>query len=466
MKNRILLSFACIVAILAACTKTGDTPADKAVTPEVASSTVADGATGIGLDLGVIDLVFNTSITLKDASKISMGGVSLETAVSNKRLRISFGALEYGKQYNLSLAAGAVASADGSLNKAYSLNFTTEEKYIDPDEPIVDPDATIPSVPVTKDAIANSQKLYTYLKDDVWGKKTLSAAMAKVNWNIEEAEWINTHTGKYPAVATFDYIHLKDSGTGAWINYGDISVAKDWFDNGGIVSIGWHWSVPKKQGSSDYAFYSEGNTFQAKNVPVSGTWENSVATADLDKVAAYLLQLQAEGIPVIWRPLHEAAGKWFWWGAQGGDAYRALWIFVFDYLKKKGVRNLIWVWTTETSSSTSKDWSYYPGDEYVDIVGRDIYNVNSANSVAGQFSTISGYWPQKMVALSECGNVADMSAQWNAGAKWLFFMPWYDYDLDGSRNFAHEHANINWWVSSFANDAVITRDELPSDLYE
>ena len=218
MKNRILLSFACIVAILAACTKTGDTPADKTVTPEVASSTVADGATGIGLDLGVIDLVFNTSITLKDASKISMGGVSLETAVSNKRLRISFGTLEYGKQYNLSLAAGAVASADGSLNKAYSLNFTTEEKYIDPDEPIVDPDATIPSAPVTKDAITNSKKLYSYLKDEVWGKKTVSAAMAKVAWNIEEAEWIHNHTGKYPAIATFDYIHLLSSAPGSWIN--------------------------------------------------------------------------------------------------------------------------------------------------------------------------------------------------------------------------------------------------------
>ena len=72
----------------------------------------------------------------------------------------------------------------------------------------------------------------------------------------------------------------------------------------------------------------------------------------------------------------------------------------------------------------------------------------------------------KMVTLSENGNVADMSAQWNAGAKWLYFMPWYDYDNDFSSGYAHAHASISWWSSSFANPSVVDLSELPSDLYE
>nr|CAJ19134.1 putative beta-1,4-endogluconase [unidentified microorganism] len=62
-----------------------------------------------------------------------------------------------------------------------------------------------------------------------------------------------------------------------------------------------------------------------------------------------------------------------------------------------------------------------------------------------------------MVALSECGNVADMGAQWEAGAKWLYFMPWYDYNHDQSEDYAHTHANIAWWKKTFACEAVLTR---------
>lgn len=62
-------------------------------------------------------------------------------------------------------------------------------------------------------------------------------------------------------------------------------------------------------------------------------------------------------------------------------------------------------------------------DEYVDIVGRDIYNVGSAESIAIQFEEIQTTYPTKMVTLSENGNVADVSAQWNSGALGLTLCP-------------------------------------------
>ncbi len=38
---------------------------------------------------------------------------------------------------------------------------------------------------------------------------------------------------------------------------------------------------------------------------------------DIDAIASLLKRLQDHGVTVLWRPLHEAAGGWFWWGAGG-----------------------------------------------------------------------------------------------------------------------------------------------------
>ena len=38
---------------------------------------------------------------------------------------------------------------------------------------------------------------------------------------------------------------------------------------------------------------------------------------DIDAIAVELQKFEDAGVPVIWRPLHEAQGGWFWWGAQG-----------------------------------------------------------------------------------------------------------------------------------------------------
>ena len=70
------------------------------------------------------------------------------------------------------------------------------------------------------------------------------------------------------------------------------------------------------------------------------------------------------------------------------------------------------------------------------------------------------------MALTECGNVPDISKQWDAGAKWLFFMPWYDYGRTNNPNSAdfkstsHNNCNAAWWNKAFSNDFVLTRDDM------
>ena len=100
------------------------------------------------------------------------------------------------------------------------------------------------------------------------------------------------------------------------------------------------------------------------------------------------------------------------------------------------------------------DW--YPGDEYVDIVGRDLYG-NDANICYNEYRNLYTTYG-KIIALSECGFseytntfVAGIEDQWNAGAKWSWFMPWYTTDF---------HAPQEWWGDFMNSDLVITRDEV------
>ena len=432
---------------------------------------LVDGMENVPVEAGSIVILYDQAVDLADASAITLDGVQIEVLGMNVRLGIDYPELEYSTDYTLTVPEGTVISREGAVPaEVLTLTFSTEA---DPDTPPFEP-----GVPgdyqqslVTPDAIPNAQRLYEYMLS-IYGSQTLSGAMAKVDWNTGEADWVNQWTGKYPAIAGFDYLHLNNSPSD-WIDYSNIDVVEDWFNAGGIVSACWHWNVPRSEGSTEnYTSTASETSFKVSNIFVEGTWEHSVAQADLKEMAGYLKLLQDKNIPVIWRPMHEAAGNryvydgggaWFWWGNDGPEQFRKLWQYMFDFFAQEGVRNLIWVWTTQTSSMSDADIEYYPGDEYVDIVGRDIY---SQEDIAPQFSTVASMVPHKMVALSECGSVPDMSAQWNAGAQWLWFMPWYDYDNDGTEGFAHDHAGIGWWKASFAADAVITRDELPSDLYE
>lgn len=204
-------------------------------------------------------------------------------------------------------------------------------------------------------------------------------------------------------------------------------------------------------GASDsYAFYKDQTTFDAANATVADTWENEVFKADLAKVATSLKQLQDAGIAVIWRPFHEAAGGWFWWG-KDAESCKKLWIAMFDYFKAEGVNNLIWVWTSEPDDA---DW--YPGDQYVDIIGRDLYDKDAAASTAAYQTEFSRYG-HKVIALTECGTVGLLSEQWNAGARWAWFMPWY-----GTADSGDNHATDAWWTDAMNQDYVISRDKLPS----
>ena len=303
------------------------------------------------------------------------------------------------------------------------------------------------------------------------GQKTISGTMACVNWNLNEAKWVHQHTGKWPALNGFDYIHHPFSTKGGWIDYTNISEVSQWNSEGGVVTIMWHWNVPANK-SGEYSFYwgteSDKTTFDVRKIFDPTSSEYKLMMKDIDQIASYLKLLKDANIPVLWRPLHEAGGMWFWWG-RDADACNELWRTMYRRFQEAGLDNLIWVWTQSAAwgKPYSDGYRWYPGDDYVDIVSIDVYNNNSAaNIYSSCYQFLCNYSPTKFVALTECGNVPGISQQWNAGCKWLFFMPWYDYGRTNNtssvdfKSTSHSNCNAAWWTAAFQNDFVLTRDDM------
>lgn len=440
----------------------GEKTTEQGEPPVFVNSVPVDGAENVAVSTTVV-VTFDEIVKLASNHNITINGNVADVTALLTQLTINV-ELQESTEYVVKIPVGAVVNTAGVANdKEVIFKYKTVS-------PVVN---NIKSDLAVANASPQAVKLYNYLKDN-YGTKIISSTMANVNWNINEAEWVKQHTGKYPAMATFDYVHLPASPAN-WIDYSNTTIVEDWWANNGLISANWHWIVPKKQGDTDpnnFTYKPEETTFSATNALVDGTWENTILKADLEKLAGYLLLLKNKNIPVMWRPFHEAAGNiyeysngtaWFWWGAKGADTYKKLWIYMFNYFEAQGLNNLIWVWTTQT-----KDNAFYPGDQYVDIIGRDIYNKSVASTIAAEFKSIQEAYPTKIVTLSECGNVANISSQWTAGATWSFFMPWYDYDRTLSTtstafaSTSHGHANAAWWIDAFAQDYVITRDEMPS----
>lgn len=327
------------------------------------------------------------------------------------------------------------------------------------------------------DASEAARQIYNLLRD-AYGKKSISCSMAEVDWNYKEAGYVKSWTGSYPAINGYDYIHL----TYDWEPYSDITPVKEWWDMGGLVTICWHWRAPdsqavweayKKSNNENTVFegfYAPGGgspttSFSPANAVREGTWENEFVKSDIAKVAERLKLLQEAGIVVIWRPFHEAAGNatiypdgkaWFWWGADGAEPCVTLWKMMYDYFREAGLNNLIWVWTSQT-----KDAAWYPGHDYVDMIGRDLYNYSTDDAVYN-FRYLTAYYPHKMIALSECGYSGGsnpyISEQWEAGARWSFAMPWYHYQYTLGGN--HQYADKDWWTDWFDQQYAVTMDDM------
>lgn len=149
----------------------------------------------------------------------------------------------------------------------------------------------------------------------------------------------------------------------------------------------------------------------AQDVVTQGTEAYRRWHSLLDSVAIALAQLRDAGVVVLWRPLHEMNGDFFWWSA-GRDGewarpedFRALWRDMFDYLsREKRLNNLLWVYapTYQSNDGVKPVLHYYPGDAYVDVVGLDYYeNTMDRMDLGGSYRSLVALG--KPFAITEVG---------------------------------------------------------------
>jgi len=286
-----------------------------------------------------------------------------------------------------------------------------------------------------------TKAVYEYLKA-TYGNACITGQMEST-WmgSVDyEMNYIYKRTGKYPAIRGLDFMNNDFSGV--------VSRSKSWWNKGGIVTICWHTGAD---------FSSSYNESKADNINWDEAFVEGSATykkliAGMDRAVPYLQELDSAGVPVLWRPFHEFDGKWFWWGKGGPENFKKLWQLMYDrYTNYWGLNNLIWVLGYSNSGMELDNW--YPGDEYVDIIGGDSYDNGANNDLYLKVQKTAA--DEMPVTFHECGQIPTESELKEENTGWLYFMTWHTEYLTDTNTADRLNEVYN-------SDYFITLDELPS----
>ncbi|AOW21530.1 glycoside hydrolase family 26 protein [Urechidicola croceus] len=149
---------------------------------------------------------------------------------------------------------------------------------------------------------------------------------------------------------------------------------------GGLISVSWHMNNPVNGNNSwdkteTISKLLKGGTHRDK-------FENYVS-----KVADFFLDLKDEDgnlVPVIFRPWHEMSGSWFWWGGENTthEQYKQFFRETVELFRDRyNVHNLLYVYSPDKIQTEEEYMAYYPGDEYADIIGIDIYDFGDGKHI-------------------------------------------------------------------------------------
>ena len=460
---------------------------------------------------------FTTKVFIKQydwiTSKIVVNGVEAGSLLTTPR--------NCDSSYVISASAKMKAGENKITvgNQSIGVDYITVEKH-------PDPEFKIGTAPVTPNASESARKVFSFLRENFM-KKTISGMMisdqnfnydygnmkllkpgectpadsckysdAEVSWKgqTDIAEFYK-RSGHYPAIGGFDMLFATgghhEEGWFKGYTENNLAMTEELWEMGGIPTYTWHWKVGK-----DTVFYTKdaypNNGFNATGCTdgVQGTSENNTCfnytkafkgeqckeineasqeykdiVADIDIVSGYFKELQDKGIAVVWRPLHEASGGWFWWGAGSPECYVQLYRLVFNRMVGTNkLTNLIWVWNINNDPKFGYDYSalnaaWYPGDDYVDIVAVDIYDpLNNHNSGANYFNKIvSDVGTNKMIALSENGAIPDIDSVAEDKTYWSYWMTW---SQTWSGNFL-EKTPTDMWKKNLDDERIIALDDMP-----
>jgi hypothetical protein len=295
--------------------------------------------------------------------------------------------------------------------------------------------STLAVEPVTPDASPEARAVLEYLHE-MKGRKTLAGQMW-VPWGADEIETVERITGKLPAIRGHDYIHARD-------NMRENELMIEWWRAGGIPTVMWHWGAPIK----GEGYNQSKMAIDMSRCFVDGTPEHQAMWQDLARIADSLAVLRDAGVPVLWRPMHEFDGGWFWYGMGTDEQFVRLWRTMFDYFaKERKLNNLIWVLCHSGRPRTGWD----PGKEYYDLAGADHYGRGTQKWLYDWVKKLHG--DEGPIPYHECGTIPDPDKCFAEGTAWSWWMLWHTGYL---RN--HDQEALK---KAYQHERIITRDELP-----
>lgn len=341
-------------------------------------------------------------------------------------------------------------------------------KYFDTDYPLSNPNAS-----------RSAKRLFSFIQSN-YGKKIISGQQTAKGYSDPVFQKIRQKTGKLPAMIGLD---LKEYSSAIAQHQKDntIGYAAEYAKMGGIVTFCWHWIAPEtflkkdENGKTDEESLWNGYRSWAVDMDLQAVMNDAdsegykALMGDIDLIAKELQRLSDADVPVLFRPLHEASGAWFWWGNYGAEAYIELWRAMYDKLTYEyKLNNLIWVWNGQ-----SKEW--YPGDNYVDVVGEDIYSdpKDYGDRVEKFAEALKYSETPKITALTETGTLFDIDRALEDGAMWSWFLTWnwkhaipdnYDSEtiLAWEDGLEYEvQTELYMWEKVYRHEKVITLSDSP-----
>ena len=292
-------------------------------------------------------------------------------------------------------------------------------------------------------AIPEAKTLYEYLKR-AWKTGCLTGQMESTWMGPPDYEmlYLQNHTGKLPAIRGLDFMHNDFRGV--------VKRAGEWWEMGGIPHICWHTGSDFASGYNE----SKDHNLNWETALTPGTKDYDKLLKAMDRAVPYLQQLEDAGVPVLWRPFHELDGGWFWWSKGGSESFVKLWQLMYSrYTDYWGLDNLIWLLGYSGNGGNMDAW--YPGDDYVDLIGADSYTAGANGSLYREVEALA---PEGMpIVFHECGTIPTEGEMTEANAPWLMFMTWHtDWLTDANNNTVESLKQI------YNSDYFITLDELPA----
>lgn len=422
-----------------------------------------------------------------DSSGGEASGSQTSGSATGEAAPASTGEAQPGGEAQL-LSNPIALNADGDIDMDVALAHETDYEAMKAYFESKEVDA---SKPVSENAQTNEKtmEVWNYLRS-VYGKQVITCQQMMDTAAYEDLVFYNA-TEDLTAMKGFDFIFC----TGSYHSDDMIDNAIKWSkESGGLVTFTWHWNVPKDidDPAGGYAFYTnEITNFDQVNAITPGTKEYETVIHDIDLIATKLQRMESEGVTVLFRPLHEASGAWFWWGLQGresatNEVFQKLWYMLYDRLENyHKLTNIIWVWNGQNPHTAIHPNAY-------DIAGIDRYYDNediSPEAISEYYtkcySELQGFEKYcaelaglestgKMLTLSECGYIPDPSGI-PEDQRWLYYMVWngdfiYEpdaagkakVDLNGTPYPNPKKGLTNELLKEyFSSDLYITHSKLP-----